>query len=70
MLGSATLLPDNSSFITQSTNTNIIQKKRTHIICFRHGETDFNKGGKIQGQVDVLKSQLNSEGKQQASDLG
>lgn len=45
--------------------------KRTHLIGLRHGQTDFNKAGVLQGGVSkVAGAHLNEEGKAQAAKLG
>lgn len=42
------------------------QRSRTRLILARHGETDYNRGGRLQGQIDIA---LNERGRQQAEVL-
>ena len=44
-----------------------LNKKRSRIILVRHGETDWNRKGKFQGQIDIP---LNKNGKKQAEEAG
>ena len=54
-----------SSLASQLSHTNVNFHRRIFLI--RHGETDWNKQGKLQGgSVDIA---LNSKGKQQATQL-
>ena len=44
-----------------------MENKRTRFYLIRHGETDWNKGGRYQGCTNI---QLNEEGREQARLLG
>ena len=44
-----------------------MENKRTRFYLIRHGETDWNKGGRYQGRTNI---QLNDAGKEQARLLG
>ncbi|MDO5048498.1 MAG: histidine phosphatase family protein [Actinomycetaceae bacterium] len=39
----------------------------SRIVFVRHGQTDYNSGGRVQGQIDIA---LNETGRQQASAMG